>query len=467
MRQSLVLLLMAVIAFPVHPAAASPLLQGGAGGMVITTEYAPGTQPIIDTFLATVVPSDWLVPEGSPARYEMHVISSTSEDRRCEYTLPGGVEVVYALNTMQIQLAITITDLETGEPLESRTFEGYSYNCPQTVTNRTGTDTVYGDLPPDEIASWLARVMALASDADVAVVLIGLSDLVRQVTYSPDGQTILTVDNTVRTWDAQTGQQQQGPRAGLGLVSSAAFSPDGSLIAAGNSNGAVTVWDAVTNETLYVFETASDDQWGDQVNAVAFHPDGTRIAAGGYNSRIEIWNLATGEKQLDLQGHSDNIVAIAFSPDGSAILTASDDGTVRIWDAATGEERLQFTGHEHQLWEAYYSPDGQHVLSHEWAGGVLVWEASTGDVLFQLDADNPFFSPELALYTPDGQAIVTVEMYPDKMITRWDAQTGERLGVQRSLEDVPETVVRSLSFSPDGQHLAVALGDLVAIWPMQ
>ena len=75
----------------------------------------------------------------------------------------------------------------------------------------------------------------------------------------------------------------------------------------------MTVWDAVTNETLYVFETASDDQWGDQVNAVAFHPDGTRIAAGGYNSRIEIWNLATGEKQLDLQGHSDNIVAIAFS----------------------------------------------------------------------------------------------------------------------------------------------------------
>lgn len=474
MKQSPILLaLVALTVLPAGRVAASPLLQSPPGGIVITTEYAPGTQAATDAFLAEAVSSDWLVPEGSPAHYELRIITSSIEDRQCSYTLPGGQQVIYILNTMRLQVEATITDLKTGKQLDSRTFGGHSFNCPQTLVNQTGFDpvsgtkTVYGEMPPDDFINWLQLIIALAAQPDIAMMLTGHTGLVWQVLFSPDGQNILTMgdDQTVRIWDAQTGQQLRQVGS-LGLVSSVAYSPDGSLVVTGNSNGEVAVWTASVVETARVFQTASDDQWGDQVNAVAFSPDGTRIAAGGHNNRVEVWELESETKQLDLQGHSGTIISVAFSPDGKSILTASDDTTVRIWDALTGEERLQFTGHEDELDEAHFSPDGQHVLSLGWDDTLLVWDAVTGSVLFQIAEDDSFFSPARACYTPDGQSILTVETYPDTLWTLWDAQTGERVRQFGSLAGVPVVVVRALSISPDGEYIAVAVAELVVIVPI-
>jgi WD40 repeat protein len=378
--------------------------------------------------------------------------------------------------TKRLQLDVTITDLESGVLLGSQTFQGYSSNCPETLVSSptgfdpvTGKQTMFGEFPQDDFAKWLQSVMAWAALLDVAVILTGHTDDVWQVLYSPNGQNILTVswgqDYTVRIWDAQTGQQQR-QMENLGWVSSAAYSPDGSLVITGNSDGEVTVWDASTGETVRVIQIASNDQWSGQANAVAFSPDGTQIAAGGTNNRVEVWNLGTGDKQLDLQGHSDNITSVAFSPDGKSILTASDDATVRIWDAITGEERLQFTGITDAVAEAHYSPDGQHVLTYEWQQGTTrVWDATTGRLLFQIEEGNPFFSPRWVGYTPDGQSILTLERNPDQLLTLWDAQTGERLEQLRTLTGIPDPFL--LSISPDGRYLAVAVAERVVIWPMR
>ena len=70
---------------------------------------------------------------------------------------------------------------------------------------------------------------------------------------------------------------------------------------------------------------------------MAWSPDGTHILTGSSDGTARIWDATTGDNTLTLT-HSYWIGAVAWSPDGTHILTGSKDGTARIWESTTGEQ---------------------------------------------------------------------------------------------------------------------------------
>jgi WD40 repeat protein len=83
---------------------------------------------------------------------------------------------------------------------------------------------------------------------------------------------------------------------------------------------------------------------GDAVGALAFSPDGTLLATGGYDGALTLWNLATGRAWIALGGHSTGpIESMAFSPDGQTLLTAGVDRVLRHWDTKDSRLRLPDT----------------------------------------------------------------------------------------------------------------------------
>lgn len=72
---------------------------------------------------------------------------------------------------------------------------------------------------------------------------------------------------------------------------------------------------------------------------LAFSPDGKLLASGEVDKKIRLWDVAAGKQLAVLEGHSKQVTAVAFSPDGATLFSAGYDRAVRIWDVASRKQK--------------------------------------------------------------------------------------------------------------------------------
>ena len=158
-----------------------------------------------------------------------------------------------------------------------------------------------------------------------------------------------------------------------------------------------------------------------------------------------------------LSGHRGQIYSARYSPDGTRIVTASLDDTARIWDAATGIELAMMLGKRFR--HAEYSPDGTRIVTTSEDATVRIWDAHSGDPLavFSEHAAQPL----TATFSPDGQHLAIACVDKSNTARIWDARSGEELAVLRGHGDL----LQFIAYSPDGTRLVTASRDKTArIW---
>jgi WD40 repeat protein len=116
---------------------------------------------------------------------------------------------------------------------------------------------------------------------------------------------------------------------------SVAISTDGRRIASrssGSYDNTVRVWDAESGEELRCLRGHEDD-----VSSIAISSDGRRIVSGSQDKTVRVWDAERGEELRCLRGHEDDVSSVAISSDGRRIVSGSRDHTVRVWDGERGE----------------------------------------------------------------------------------------------------------------------------------
>ena len=287
---------------------------------------------------------------------------------------------------------------------------------------------------------------------------------VDRVVFGPDSAKLVIGSGHEVAVVAKDGTAQSLINLGRLLPSTAvdiAFDPSGRLLATANTTRA-QMWDAVTGrrlwETKKSLETPDDvfDRlFGSGVPAgIAFRPDGNAVAITLHERVAVVLDSTTGN-ELFAVSHSNAITSVDFSSDGRLLLTGGRDKKTRIWHADTG----RFIGevaHERRVVRAVFEPSGRTFATAVQRGIVSVRTSGTGAKLVTIECGKEV--RDIA-FSPDGRMLaITMAHYPGAVQIR-DSTTGaELIEIEKAL---------SVSFSPDGNFLAVAgLGKDVRLLPI-
>ena len=187
---------------------------------------------------------------------------------------------------------------------------------------------------------------------------------IKEVAFSHDGQLLATAGQHVKLWEVNT-QTEIATLQHDEYVWALAFSPDGQLLAAGDGEGTVKIWNL--QERRVIAQLQGDEV---RVDALGFSPDGRTLASAGYQGLIKLWSVSDWALLGTLQ-NSGTTYSLDFFPDGQ-LLASTGHAAVTLWSVERGESVASLTGHSAWIYGAAFSPDGKTLASSGDDGTVRV-----------------------------------------------------------------------------------------------
>jgi WD40 repeat protein len=217
---------------------------------------------------------------------------------------------------------------------------------------------------PNRIAGLKFWDLASATPKSV-VVFSPLKQPVTVVQLSPDGTMLATGNHegNVILWDTKAGTVLDKLPTLSKRIYNLVFTGDSKMLGVGISGG-MKIWNLKTRHVTFIPEA--------NYLAIAFSLDGQTVATGVHNE-VKLWHTATGEPLATIPGHREWIKWLAFSKDGRSLASAGEE--IKVWNLATGREVASFLPNsDSQL--VTFSPDGRTLLGGK-VGEFYIWSTAS------------------------------------------------------------------------------------------
>uniref|UniRef100_A0A8C9KE12 Apoptotic protease-activating factor 1 n=1 Tax=Panthera tigris altaica TaxID=74533 RepID=A0A8C9KE12_PANTA len=159
-------------------------------------------------------------------------------------------------------------------------------------------------------------------------------DTVLSCDISPDATKFssTSADKTAKIWSFELLSPLHELRGHKGCVRCSAFSVDSTLLATGDDNGEIRIWNVSNGELLHLCAPISVEEGaathGGWVTDLCFSPDSKMlVSAGGY---LKWWSVDTGESSQTFYTNGTNLKKIHVSPDFKTYVTVDNLGILYI-----------------------------------------------------------------------------------------------------------------------------------------
>ncbi len=287
---------------------------------------------------------------------------------------------------------------------------------------------------------------------------------VSSIAQSPDGTQIASgsaSDNTVRIWDASTGEELACLRGHRSTVSSVAWSSDGRRLASGAWDGTLLIWDL---ESLGIVHEVS---CGTMIMAVAWRPDGEVVAAGGHR-QVEgnsedgvVWIVDgnSGEQVGELCGNVGIVRSLAWHPTGTYLAAGENwQGFIQVWEPGTLRLVKSFDAHNHYIGALAWSPDGRWLASGSQSDAIRVFDTSDWSLANEIPRSHKG-RVNAVCWNDAGNRLASFGL--DGVVKLWDIETTSVVATLRGHQGA----VTSGSWSRNQEMLVTASSDsTIKVW---
>jgi WD40 repeat protein len=395
-----------------------------------------------------------------------------SKDRR-RATLFGTLAIGAALTTVAAAVLFGIARHETGQARSQAARANQQARLAQ-ANQFAGEAVGLAGSQPDVAAllalqsiatapnqtEWGSLGKVLEQRTELSRVAYGSGAQMNAVAFSPDGALLASgdQDGQIRVWNIRTGAlvgSAFGPSSPLQAISALAFSPDGKVLATMGFGSGLQLWSVATH--VLIGKPLMTDTSG-LIDSVAFSPDG-RVLLAAAGSQVTMWDTRTWRTALHLSAAQvpGNITGAALSPSGSTVAISTDVGYIQQWNRASGRPSgtAIVPGGADRV---AYSPDGKDLAVPSYAGNTYLLNATSGKVLQTLPGST--WPVNTVAFSPDGKTLVTGD--GQGVLRIWNPATGQQTGT----ELLGHTgAVQDIAFAPGGSALASASDDgTVRLW---